>query len=573
VARFEIPAHRLFGIAQYDKAHFAELRKSVVKAVHGSGEVPSHQVSFDEHFVRGKFLDLVNSQFELPRSVVELASNAVDATREKGGGKVSITVGRNGVVVRDNGGGMTLDSMMQNLSVPYYSGKARAETGVASKQIGRFGLGFLSNLSFLTSGTARAVRVESNSGGHATAAEFSLKPSDNSPTGNDVMAAFEKTSAAPGTRVEISGELSKRQVKEISRELSEYLQHVSPKHAVIELNGRQLNRPPRLSRYARKYEIPFGDEKIVVDLDFGSRMNTGRYLPITSGGILLNKMPYNYGAKPFRTVVHMPASFQVGENRRDFRETPELKQAEAIVFSKLWDYVQEMEGERKTGRAALDFKDFKRAMLGGFTQLGFKYKQSFGALAKTDKIIEYANGLRKPYEPKLDPQKRLVVSDERHLDATHFITADANFYGEGAYHQFFSPFNSGTLENKAAVHLGAFLEERRASKPFPFSKLPAAEKKAMGFEEEPEDESEEELIVHRVSLSPQNHSPFLFVQKSEVSSAAEKTVAPGLYVNVNHPALTGATQQDRAWAKRCLAIALYGHDAAEQKLIFKLVER
>lgn len=102
----------------------------------------------------------INSQSaEVNRSLIELASNAIDGNNQAGGEKnvVQITTRSDGYEIRDHGPGMNPYVILEKLMIPKVSGK----TG--KKTIGRFGVGFYTVLSHLKTKNDE-VRVETSDG-------------------------------------------------------------------------------------------------------------------------------------------------------------------------------------------------------------------------------------------------------------------------------------------------------------------------------------------------------------------------------------------------------------------------
>lgn len=193
----------------------------------------------------GLLRDLSFAQFEeAERPIVELVSNAVDATRQRaaatGNEMESVYVYFLGgwrsrpceATVWDQGCGMSPESLLFNLLVPLTTTK---EDSLAT--IGRFGVGFFSVLRYLMRPDA-CVRVETADGRHRT--ELVLTPPHRgSATGSpEVTLRVTPSTRSPFTKVEVQGDIAREDCEKLLARTFRFLP--SPP---VTISSTQINDP------------------------------------------------------------------------------------------------------------------------------------------------------------------------------------------------------------------------------------------------------------------------------------------------------------------------------------------
>lgn len=521
-----LPLHLLMGFAQVDMPNLQRLLDASSRAVEHGGDVELPAHSLDEDFFKHKVRDLAEQQFEPHRAVAELVSNAIDSVAGSRDKTVRVTVSKKGVVVEDCGRGMTLDEMHTALSVPFQ----QAEAG---KPIGRFGVGFFSNLSFLARGEAQGIRVESRRSGKAHFFEYEVeRPAG----GTEYYARVGKSGRGEGgTKVSIipNGKFRRDTVQDIIATLRETFEELDPDVARLEINGKPYL-PSKASRLRETavLETPHGALNLWADA--GSRDGV---MLLKQGGSVIRALDFNGG----KVVIDIPRAFSPGEGRKGFVNDEKYSRAMAGAFGWLCGYSRRnLEGAR--GRKALRqagwFENglFSHAMRNDASSP----LHAFSVSASPGEMRSVLGALLKGH-PNAGAHEREFVRSSNWL-AEHsrdFLSRDAH-----AFHEW-HPLFPQAMQNVGLKTLSEFLKSREV-KAATVGQLPTRECRKYSLQKLPAG-----VNVHLLRLSPENPNPVMALSTRYNAPDAPANVPDGypdagVYVNVNHPWFSSPSKTARA---------------------------
>jgi|GEM_PF-4522749 hypothetical protein len=275
---------------------------------------------------------------EKNRPLVELILNAIDARpkESKGAYVVDVKVGKDSFQVSDNGKGMVLQKILDTLIIPFNSDKD------ALQDIGRFGIGFFSNLQYcLEKPQTTAVLVRTGDGKSA----YELKVDATGSTVDQLVCGIRKiNSAVQGTTVQVTGiELKKPELEEY---LTSYLRFFDPRRAVIKVNNTPVNLlrnvSPLVQEYSIDVELEHNGEKLTqemrVSIDI-HRMNgeerPGMYL--YSQGIFVKSYNLAYGTMR----IDFPSAVYPVEGRDQFKNDENYKKCLMATMEVLIKYCED----------------------------------------------------------------------------------------------------------------------------------------------------------------------------------------------------------------------------------------
>ncbi len=514
-----LPMHLIAGFAQFDQPKLRQLQRAVTDALEQGKKISLPRHELDENYLKHVVRSLAEKQFEPDRAVVELISNAIDAVSETRDKRISVSITRDGITVSDNGRGMTHDEMLTALSAPYRQAEEKAALG----RIGRFGVGFFSNLSFLANNLVNDIRVHSRFGDSpAHLFTYSLEHGEG---GNEYFVAPErKRRDSNGTTVTINGRFSRAQVKSFVENARYFFEELDPSLAVLTINGRQV-KAHKMSKAGERevIETPSGD--VIMRADFRSKENVMRF---TQGGSLINELPLERG----KIVVELPTSIRPGEGRRGFVIDDNYLAAMHHSFRWLLGYVRRKVGGTR-GWPVRALGAFEHGLIGDHRNNRDQSSPMYAfALLADDKQIRNYLQQHAPFDAPLSSQRLLKCENWNALSVQRFIGKEAYLIPE-LHHMLDSP---SLLYNPNIPPLGSFFNDLlRKGQSTTSDKLSAADRERFGL-----DRVKDGLPVHLVELSPQNDSPFLACDahssNSKWNSATpENKVKEGLYVNVSHP--------------------------------------
>ncbi len=258
----------------------------------------------------------VQKQFsEQHRPLVELILNGVDAKPRDHQGPyvVQVHVSGNKFEVSDNGKGMGLNKILDTLIVPFNSDKD------ALVDIGRFGVGFFSDLQYCLQRPGKAKVTVRTGDGHNS---YEMKVYASGERVEDLQCSLGKIrSNNKGTYVSVSGIPFKEQ--EISRYLSNYLRFFDPRRAIIVVNGKPVNvgkhRSQLYTVYSASLELKHKGEMVIqevrIGIDLVGRDKEGD-INYYSQGVFVKSAPFNFG----RVDIDFPSAVQLVEGRDALKE-------------------------------------------------------------------------------------------------------------------------------------------------------------------------------------------------------------------------------------------------------------
>lgn len=519
-----LPLHLLMGFAQSDTPSLRRLLAASRRAVENGGEVELPAHFLDENFFRHKVRDLAELQFEPHRAVAELVSNAIDSVAGCRDKTVRVTVSKTGVVVEDRGRGMTLGEMHTALSVPFQQAEGE-------KAIGRFGVGFFSNLSFLAGGEAQGVRVESARDGSAHFFQYEVeRPAG----GTEYYARVGKSGRREsGTKVSIlpRGKFGRDMVRDIIATLKETFEELDSGIARLEINGKPYL-PSKASRLreAAALETPHGALNIWADA--GSRDDV---MLLKQGGSVISALDFPGG----KVVLNVPRAFSPGEGRKGFVNDENYSRAMAGAFEWLCGYSRRnLEGAR--GKKALRRAGWFEESLFGHSMRSDASSPltAFSVSASSGEMRGVLGGLLKRH-PNAGAHEREFVRSSNWL-ADHsrdFLGGDAHVFHE--HHPLFPQ----ATQNVGLKTLPEFLQSREV-KAATVGGLPRRECRKYALQRLPAG-----VNVRFLQLSPENPNPVMAVSSIRYNAPDDVLRGypeAGVYVNVNHPWFSSPSKTARA---------------------------
>lgn len=263
----------------------------------------------------------VQKQFsEEHRPLVELILNGVDAKPENCGQiyVVDVNVGKHNFSVTDNGKGMNLERVMDTLIIPFSSDKEEL------RDIGRFGIGFFSDLQYCLQRPNRAKVVVNTSDGMGS---YELSVHSKGSNVEDLICSLKKVkSKHTGTTVNVEGiNLDK---DETCKYLTNYLGFFDPRRAIIRINGSPVNLMRKKSPAYDEYSIPVelehrGDpvtQDVRVGIDVLSEQEDSK-ISLYSQGVLIRDYDLRYG----HLDIDFPSAVPLVEGRDELKFGPAYK--------------------------------------------------------------------------------------------------------------------------------------------------------------------------------------------------------------------------------------------------------
>ncbi len=279
-----------------------------------SGASPSSSFSSESSAYLSKILkEEVQRQFsEATRPLVELVLNAIDARPSSFDGvyAVDISFNRHNFTVVDNGKGMKIEKILDTLLIPFCSDKDYLEN------IGRFGTGFFSVLSYCTNLPKKAILSVRSSDG-----DKSYEIRSHAKTGDvrDIFSSVRRLHSNPaGTTATVSG--IKIDIERMNDYLQKYLEFFDSRRAVIRINGSPVNirnsRPASYSEYAVPVEIETASGTILQYIRVGiDVLDSNKKIGLYSQGIFVQSLPIEYG----RIFIDLPSGVKLVEGRDEFK--------------------------------------------------------------------------------------------------------------------------------------------------------------------------------------------------------------------------------------------------------------
>ncbi len=277
----------------------------------------------------------IEKQFGDPnRPFIELVLNAIDAKPDDFIGDYTVTVLTkfNEFIVSDNGASMSLDEVLSNFIIPFYSKKSNME------DIGRFGVGFLSNLSFVLE-QPRLIYVKVNISREKDA--FQIMFHSESENVKDIVVTIERVEPLrQGTDVIITRDLKKS--PGLIEYLTRYLEYFNPDNAKIRINKRIINFPQKGETIIRKF--PFKKEgkeieqAIRMTFDF-SDTDGENYVKFYSQGVFISQIKMNFG----NVKIDFPTVIDVVEGRDEFKQDENYIEAMNYIWQLVLAYLKQLD--------------------------------------------------------------------------------------------------------------------------------------------------------------------------------------------------------------------------------------
>ena len=263
--------------------------------------------------VKDRFLaNIINNQSpEKYRSIVELVSNAVDAsiTAENSNLNIKVNLEPNGYTVIDNGIGMSPEIILSKLLIPTISGKSGDTT------IGRFGVGFYTALSHLQT-NEDLVRVTTNAGEQAYSITFQKRAE----RGDRVCLNIQSLDNAPkGTKIEVQAtDFKAEKAKEYLEESLKFNTNadISMNHCGVDYAVNNLSELKRINIEATsehsKTEILYSLNDNKSNLD-----NSACVVHLIVNGVTIEKQEITGTNLPKSLALNFPIESELAESRNE----------------------------------------------------------------------------------------------------------------------------------------------------------------------------------------------------------------------------------------------------------------
>jgi len=338
----------LFVAAGLSKSSLSELLECVTDR--SDGELTPEMVKVRaEGVLSNMLMDEVFKQFggDYYRPVIELVANGIDARPEgqKDRHLVNVRCHDEKLTVEDWGTGMTAEELFTDLIVPFKSSK------FSLRDVGRFGVGFLSNISYCFSDSAL---LELESGVKGSSLKFSF--SSFSPTEKDVKSIQLSCGEGlkyTGTKATLRKDGSWNE-QLVERAMRHYLHWVDPERVVVNYNGEQVNKPIEGSvvlRAGQEFTVEVGEagkareEKVKQEvrigvLPLGQQLGRDYCSPgiyFYSQGVLVNHVPVSNADCVLR--VDMPSAIDLIEGRDDYLRDANWRKGMEATYKELYSFM------------------------------------------------------------------------------------------------------------------------------------------------------------------------------------------------------------------------------------------
>ncbi|MFZ4084981.1 MAG: ATP-binding protein [Vampirovibrionia bacterium] len=277
--------------------------------------------------VKDRFLaNIINNQSpEKYRSIVELVSNAVDAsiTAENSNLNIKVNLEPNGYTVIDNGIGMSPEIILSKLLIPTISGKSGDTT------IGRFGVGFYTALSHLQT-NEDLVRVTTNAGEQAYSITFQKRAE----RGDRVCLNIQALDNAPkGTKIEVQAtDFKAEKAKEYLEESLKFNTNadISMNHCGVDYAVNNLSELKRINIEATsehsKTEILYSLNDNQSNLD-----NSACLVHLLVNGVTIEKQEITGTNLPRSLALNFPIESELAESRNELAVNNTLLSAAKLM--------------------------------------------------------------------------------------------------------------------------------------------------------------------------------------------------------------------------------------------------
>ncbi|MBN1503049.1 ATP-binding protein [Candidatus Woesearchaeota archaeon] len=391
-----VPLERLIALATINSGKFAQTVEALQKAVDQGEDYTIPDFDYNQDYVSNKLHDLITHQFTRSgRELIELIANSIDA----GSKNIQFVDRGDEIIIKDDGSGMTFETLLYDLALPFFSGKV--------DKIGRFGVGFYSILNVVQRGGR--VIVDTQNGTHYRAVYFMED-------GKLTVRYSKHETREPGTTIHIQlgsrdgffgrikNKLGLGKVKSSRKLIEEYVQYVPPERCIISCNGKQINFGyPIPIRQPQTYSIPFDRETIEVVLglpkkDYGDQLSL-------SGGVYVT-----HDSFALDMITDYPLSCQLVEGRNAFIKDKRFRQAQREVF------VQAILPYLEYIKEHLPLATYDRILRSAL------HSRIFLGVAATGTTDEVCSLLSVYFNKDMSSERPIIISRNRHMNLDRFYS-------------------------------------------------------------------------------------------------------------------------------------------------------
>ena len=335
--------------------------------------------------------------------LVQIISNSIDArptdVNEKYAVETRLRFGGH-FTTSDEGRSMSLEEILTLLIIPFNSNKD------PGKDIGRFGVGFLSTLNYCLQNPGESeVRVAAHTGSESYMAVFSSGSSEVAGL-NLSITPHKARRNRHGTTVEISSCIRHRNVAE--RYIAGHFAEFSPRRAIIRVNKRQINKEFKGTAYYQPQRFILRGTEVSQSVgvvihhtrDFDGRIYSYGQMLLTSQGVkIITKEISSANIK-----VDLPPAVLLVEGRDEFKQDANYRAAIETVFGILAGHITRQRSDTNTLAALRDMVPSIATAL-GITKPEYipHFNDVFAALFSGQKYIApagYYNRLRQFFGPE-----------------------------------------------------------------------------------------------------------------------------------------------------------------------------
>lgn len=241
------------------------------------------------------------------RPILEVILNSIDA-RPKSEMEyiVNVTMTCNRVVIEDNGTSLDLEQILKLLIIPFNTEKEGIE------EIGRFGVGFLSNFYYCVNNICTHVVVKTKTSSERYLIDFYCI--DGTVAGLRMRLTRLRGKGKEGTRVEVQYLTYDRfDTKEY---LKNHLSGIPSYMAKVLINDKQQNDLQGGEWYVKPVTLHIRGKDIIQEV--GVRITTEGRVNLTSQGVLVQKRHFESDANT-GAIISFPAAVKVVEGRDEFK--------------------------------------------------------------------------------------------------------------------------------------------------------------------------------------------------------------------------------------------------------------
>lgn len=277
--------------------------------------------------------EIHNQFFDYKRPMLEVVLNSIDAKPYdyKGSYNINVKVKRKGFCSSDSGRGMSLEEILKFLIIPFNTEKK----GV--KEIGRFGVGFLSTFNYCLAEPDRVhLIVNTKNGEEGYIVDFYAKGHEIT----DLMMSVSNTGKRPSsTKVEIKRKINKRSVIEY---LNDHLKNVPSYVSNIIVNKSCINDDSKFKWYVQPVSLKVLGREVHQKVGFrASGAGWHSMIDLASQGVLVKRFRNDY--ESIDSTVSFPPAVQVVEGRDEFKVDDNYNICVNAVFKAFEEFLKDKE--------------------------------------------------------------------------------------------------------------------------------------------------------------------------------------------------------------------------------------